>query len=259
MKYKKVTIGLLAALCIACAGYVFFVKKDTAEESKHHATSAKPSQQDHEDIPNNFNKKQYSIDDPVSIWVVVNKKRPLQPKSYAPDDLVFPDVPLRVPGNESMQIRKEPANAIKQLFDSASAAGYDLLFSSGYRSYTYQVNLYNGYVTAQGQATADTQSARPGFSEHQTGLAFDVCLRNQECDLVQSFGDTPEGKWIAENAYKYGFMLRYTKDNAAVAGYSYEPWHLRYVGVPLATELHDKKISTLEDFFDLPAAPDYDN
>jgi D-alanyl-D-alanine carboxypeptidase len=131
------------------------------------------------------------------------------------------------------------------------------MLSSGYRSYDYQVGLYNGYVKSQGQATADTQSARPGYSEHQTGLAVDIEPASKKCELDACFADTPEGKWLVANAYKYGFILRYTQDKTAVTGYAYEPWHFRYVGTPLATEMHNQNVATLEEFFNLPVAPDY--
>jgi len=131
------------------------------------------------------------------------------------------------------------------------------MVSSAYRSYSYQVSLYGKYVRDQGQSVADTQSARPGYSEHQTGLAVDVEPYDQQCDVEQCFADLPAGKWIAANAYKYGFIIRYTKDKTHVTGYEYEPWHVRYVGVELATEMHNQHIETLEEFFGLPAAPDY--
>lgn len=187
-------------------------------------------------------------------WVV-NKRRALNPLKYVPPNLVFPAVKLRVPGNESMKIRADVGTAIEQLFAGAQAAGHDPMFSSGYRSYSYQVTLYNGYVKSQGQAEADKQSARPGYSEHQTGLAFDVCNAGN-CSLVQSFGTTPLGQWVAAHAHEYGFTIRYKEGMQHVTGYIYEPWHLRYVGVDLATQLHASG-KTLEEHFGLPAAPDY--
>jgi zinc D-Ala-D-Ala carboxypeptidase len=204
-----------------------------------------------------FNKQQYSLTDPASIWVVVNKQHPLNPKDYVPSDLVMPQVPLRVPGNESMQLRQATATALGQMFAAATKDNISLMLSSGYRSYTYQVNLYNGYVDSQGQATADTQSARPGYSEHQTGLAADVEPASKNCEVAACFGDTPEGKWVAANAYKYGFIVRYQTDNQAITGYEPEPWHIRYVGVSLATELHDISITSLEQFFDVSGGATY--
>lgn len=216
-------------------------------------------------VPNNssnttepkFDKIKFSINDPTSPWVVVNKLRPLSPVKYSPTDLVTPNLPLRVPGNESMQLRSESAQALERMFADAKLAGLNLLVSSGYRSYSYQVTLYNSYVKSIGQLAADQQSARPGFSEHQTGLAVDVGATSHKCELQQCFADTPEGKWVAANAYLYGFIVRYTADKVAITGYEYEPWHLRYVGVSLATEMHKQNIETLEEFFDLPNASNY--
>lgn len=190
-----------------------------------------------------------------SLTWVVNKRRPLEPKTYTPPNLVFPSVKLRVPGNESMRIRGDVAVAIEQLFSAAQAAGHDPMFSSGFRSYSYQTSLYNSYVSSYGQAAADKESARPGYSEHQTGLAFDICNASN-CQLVQSFGDTPLGQWIATHAHEYGFTIRYKNGMEHITGYIYEPWHLRYVGIELATELH-RSGKTLEEHFGLPPAPDY--
>lgn len=187
-------------------------------------------------------------------WVV-NKTRPLQPKEYIPPTLVFPTVKLRVPGNESMKIRFDVANSVQDLFSAAQAEGFSPMFSSGYRSYGYQVNLYGSYVKSQGQLEADKQSARPGYSEHQTGLAFDICNAG-DCRLEQEFESTPLGQWIANNAHKYGFTVRYRKDKDQITGYMYEPWHLRYVGIETATKLYEKNL-TLEEYFNLPAAPTY--
>ena len=156
-----------------------------------------------------------------------------------------------------MQVRTDTAAALEALFAGAKAAGVPLMLSSGYRSYAYQTSLYNGYVAAHGQAQADTFSARPGYSEHQTGWAVDVEPLNQQCDVDQCFANLPEGKWVAAHAYEYGFIVRYTADKVGVTGYSYEPWHIRYVGKPLALELHQKGIETLEEFFGLPAVTGY--
>lgn len=188
----------------------------------------------------------YSIDDPASIWVVVNKKRPL-PSSYAPADLV---------NLGSKQMRTEAATALKKLFSGAANAGISLKYVSGYRSYGYQTTLYNNYVAADGQAKADTYSARPGHSEHQSGLAMDVGNTDGNCELDVCFGQTAAGQWVAAHAHEYGFVVRYTADKTAVTGYQYEPWHLRYVGTWLAQKIHDTP-QTLEEYFGLGAAPSY--
>src|SRR5690606_37608630 len=135
--------------------------------------------------------------------------------------------------------------------------GKEMQIQSAYRSYGVQVNVYNGWVNQLGQAGADLTSARPGHSEHQTGLAVDISSVPAVCALDQCFADTPEGKWLAAHAHKWGFVLRYPNGKTSVTGYEFEPWHYRYVGVDLATAMHETGIRTLEEFFGLPAAPDY--
>jgi D-alanyl-D-alanine carboxypeptidase len=210
-------------------------------------------------VASGFDKTIFSTSDPASLWVVVNKQHALTPKDYVPADLVMPNVPQRVPGNESMQLRQVTATALEAMFAAAAKDGLQLMLSSGYRSYKYQVNLYNGYVASEGQATADTQSARPGHSEHQTGFAADVEPSSKHCEVESCFGDTPEGKWVAENAYKYGFIIRYTPGNEDITGYEPEPWHIRYVGEKLAYELHRTNTTTLEQFFDITGGKTYAN
>lgn len=117
--------------------------------------------------------------------------------------------------------------------NAAKKDNLNLTIISGFRSYNFQSSLYNNYVSRHGQAMADTFSARAGYSEHQTGLAMDL---NQISD---SFGETKVGKWLDNNAYKYGFILRYPKGKSNETGYKYEPWHFRYVGVSLATKLYN--------------------
>jgi D-alanyl-D-alanine carboxypeptidase len=233
-------------LCVIVGGGLLLWNKDKAEAPSHNNS---PSTQQNSGAA--FSKDQYSLTDPTSIWVITNKQHALQPKDYIPNDLVVPKVPLRVPGNESMQLRQEAATALETMFQAAAKDSVQLMLSSGYRSYNYQVNLYNGYVAAQGQAVADTQSARPGYSEHQTGLAADVEPTSKHCEVEPCFGSTPEGQWVAANAYKYGFIVRYQTGYEDITGYEPEPWHIRYVGTPLATELHRTSTATLEQFFDV--------
>ena len=204
-----------------------------------------------------FNKKQFSTTDPNSLWVIVNKQHPLIPVTYAPSDLRTPNVTLRVPGAAEMQMRAAAATALEKMFVGASADGYKLEISTAYRGYNYQKSLYDGYVSSQGQAAADQESARPGYSEHQTGLAVDIRNAADTCSLEACFGATPEGEWLAANSYKYGFILRYPADKQAVTGYEYEPWHFRYVGTDLAGEMHKTHSKTLEEFFGVSGGVTY--
>lgn len=243
---KKILI-FIVVIGIAIGGWFIFIKEETKPDQSSKKQTAKP-----------FNMKQHSIDDPASIWVVVNKLRPLEPKDYAPTDLEAPNVTLRLNAQEQeMLMRSEVARALEEMFAAASKEGLSLMVASAYRPYTLQENLYNRYVAEQGQAAADTQSARPGHSEHQTGLAVDVEPADQTCEIELCFADKPEGKWVAANGHKYGFVLRYHEDKDDITGYMFEPWHLRYVGKSLAGELHKQRNPTLEQFFNLEPAPEY--
>lgn len=208
------------------------------------------------DQPANFNKGQYSTNDPSSIWTVVNKGRIL-PNSYIPSDLVAPKVSLsESTAADNMHLRSDSAAALEKLIAEVTNSSLQLMLVSGYRSYTTQQSVYGSNVSSQGQAYADATSARPGHSEHQTGLAADLGTTSRKCQLETCFGDTPEGQWLADNAYKYGFIIRYQKDKKSLTGYEYEPWHLRYVGIDLAAQLN-KTGQTLEQFFSLPVYTDY--
>jgi len=174
-----------------------------------------------------FNRAAHSLDDPASIWVVVNKLRPLNPQDHEPPDLV--EVPVEFT-NEPL-LRQEASAAVAAMFQAAlDEAGLELASNSAYRSYSAQENVYDG---------DDATTARPGFSEHQTGLAM------------------PEGVWLRDNAWRFGYILRYPADKTPITGYSFEPWHFRYVGTDLATEMRETGVTTLEEFFLLPPAPEY--
>ena len=181
-----------------------------------------------------FDTGQLSIDDPASSWVVVDKARPLAPLDFAPADLVA------IGGR---QLRAEAAQAMQDMFAAAAAEGLRLSVQSAYRSYDYQVNTFRNQV------------ARPGYSEHQTGLAADI--GGGGCDIESCFASTAEGRWVAANGYRFGYVIRYPEGLQEVTGYKYEPWHVRYVGVALATEMQRTGVPTLEQFFGLPPAPGY--
>ncbi len=208
--------------------------------------------------PAGFDKTKYSIDDPNSIWFVVNKLRPIADgKDFVPQNLV--DLPADMPNPNDYQLRGDAAAALATMFAAAKTEiGKQLVAQSGYRSYSVQVDSYKYYVNLDGVAGADQTSARPGFSEHQTGLAMDILDTTSGCSTDGlCFSTTTAGQWLAANAYRFGYILRYPADKTAVTGYEYEPWHFRYVGVDLATEMHNTGVETLEEFFGLPAAPGY--
>jgi D-alanyl-D-alanine carboxypeptidase len=204
-----------------------------------------------------FNRQALSIDDPTSLWVVVDKLRPLQPASYIPPDLVLPAVP-HISSAASSSMRAEAATALQSMFAAAASEGAGAMqIQNAYRSFVVQTNTHNSLVRSLGEAKADAQSARPGYSEHQTGLAVDIAASPSRCDIQACFAQTPQGSWLAASAYRFGFVLRYPSDKQAVTGYVFEPWHYRYVGLALAAEMHATGVTTLEEFFGLPPAPAY--
>ncbi|MEO8105230.1 MAG: M15 family metallopeptidase [Candidatus Saccharibacteria bacterium] len=206
-----------------------------------------------------FNSTLYSTNDPNSLWVITNKQHALNPPNYVPSKLVVPNIPLRSNITSSEEyVRSDTASALNTLFSAAKSEAINLNLQSGYRSYGYQGSLYNRYVTQQGLAVADSQSARPGYSEHQTGLAADLGgSSDPACDVEQCYASTAEGKWLAANSYRFGFIVRYPADKQNITGYSYEPWHIRYVGTELSQEMHAKGISTLEEFFHVTGGENY--
>lgn len=187
---------------------------------------------------------------------MVNKHRPLVPADYAPADLVQPRVLLAVSG-EAALLNSTTAAAAEKLFAAAARDGVATTLASGYRSYGTQTATYNGYVSSRGQADADTASARPGYSEHQTGWSFDIGDGGGSCGFQPCFADQPAAVWAKANAHRYGFVVRYPLTLHPVTGYYYEPWHLRYIGVEAASDMKKSGISTLEEYFGLEAAPGY--
>lgn len=186
-------------------------------------------------------------DDPNDILVLVNKQHAL-PDGYEPPDLVFPDV--RFPFTEDLpkkQMRKVAAKAMEKMFAAGDKDEIDLFAQSGYRSYERQDAIFAANVEKNGEEAANNYSARPGESEHQTGLTMDVTSAEVDYDLVIEFGDTKEGKWLKEHAADYGFIIRYPEEKEDITEYQYEPWHIRYVGEEAAKEIMSKGI-TLEEY-----------
>ena len=171
--------------------------------------------------------------------ILVNKYNHL-PDGYEPDDLVTLTSKYNSGRNSSM--RKEAAEAFMKMVDGAMLDGITLKNASAYRSYSYQVNLYNSYVLRDGKEKADIYSARAGYSEHQTGLCTDINT------IDDSFDGTDAAKWLKDNAYKYGFIIRFPKDKENVTGYKYESWHYRYVGEKAAKIIFDEDL-TLEEYY----------
>ena len=195
-----------------------------------------------------------ALDDPSHVWVVVNKARSLNPIDFAPQPLS--QAPLQVTTG-SGQVRSDVAAAVGEMAAAAAADGVGQIgANNGYRSYDLQVRTYASHVRSEGQEHADAASARAGHSEHQTGLALDL-VACAPCGSIDAFGATAQGAWVAEHAWEYGFIVRYESGSTDVSGYMPEPWHVRYVGREIAAAYHAGGFHTLEEFFGLPAAPDY--
>ena len=199
-----------------------------------------------------------STTDPESSWIVVNKQNPLNPIDYVPKDLVAPQFPVLNANPYGRKLRKEASKAAYKLAMAMKSEGAgSLIIQSAYRSYAEQKTIHARQVEKYGLATGEALAARPGYSEHQTGWAMDVSARGQGCQIRVCFGQTKAGRWLAGNAWRFGFIIRYPSEAMEVTGYQYEPWHLRYVGQGLAIVMHEDKVRVLEKFFGYPSAPNY--
>jgi LAS superfamily LD-carboxypeptidase LdcB/putative cell wall-binding protein len=190
-----------------------------------------------------------------SAWVLVNKHNALRPVTYVPSGLVVPHVTYP----NGQRLRSTAAAALTTMFAAARSEGAGTMaIASGYRSYATQRSVYAHRVSTNGKAYADKWIARPGYSEHQSGLSLDIKpVGNRSCSVHNCIGSTPQGAWLRGNAWRFGFVLRYESGYTGVTGYNSEPWHFRYVGVPLSTAYHRGGWHSLEQFLGEPAAPTY--
>lgn len=185
--------------------------------------------------------------DTGSYVLIANKKHPLS-ADYVPSDLV--DITGIPKQNREEQMRSEAADNLIAMFNQASQEGVQLYFISGYRSYAYQENVYNGYVQSDGAEYADSISSRPGYSDHQTGLACDLGQVDLQGTLDETFINTAAGQWLYAHAHEYGFILRYPQGKEEITGYTYEPWHYRYVGKDVANAMYAiSPDETMEEYF----------
>ncbi|MFD1361167.1 D-alanyl-D-alanine carboxypeptidase family protein [Lentibacillus salinarum] len=188
-----------------------------------------------------------AISNPHEILALVNKDYVL-PDGFEPLKLVEPDV--RFPFEEFLpkkQMREVAAAALEDMFAAADDAGLDLFAQSGYRSFDRQDAIFASNVAEHGEEAANNFSAKPGESEHQTGLTMDVTSPDVNHQLIEEFGETDEGKWLKQHAAEYGFIIRYPEGKEEITQYQYEPWHLRYVGKAAATDIAEQGI-TLEEY-----------
>ncbi|WP_326502931.1 M15 family metallopeptidase [Rothia nasimurium] len=254
--------GSLMALSLAACGQGISAEPDAAPLPTSSVAASTPQQVASSSAPPSSSasaesaapsqaatRRPADIESASSMTVLVNKHNPLSPLTYAPDDLQ----PLG-----SVLLRAEAAEAAHRMFAHASAAGAPMVALSGYRSYETQQGTYASWAAQYGTDQADVASARPGYSEHQTGLALDIGTGGA-CDLQPCFKDTAAALWAAENAHRYGFVVRYPWWHHETTGYWYESWHLRYIGVDEATALKESGFETLEDFWGTGPAPSYRN
>jgi len=195
-----------------------------------------------------------SIADPDSQWVLVNRRNPMSPKGFAPSDLVVPAMPHA--GDH--QMRSDAASALARMASATADAAGPIGIDTAYRSYDVQDALYDKWLGRRGRTWTDTWYARPGYSEHQTGLTVDLLpIGESNCSSNDCIDETPQGRWLARNSWKYGYILRYEKGYRSTVGLGFEPWHFRYVGTELARAYHEGGWHTLEGFLDEPGAPSY--
>ncbi|MFB1082959.1 D-alanyl-D-alanine carboxypeptidase family protein [Jeotgalibacillus sp. JSM ZJ347] len=207
------------------------IKEITRTDKDDDAPIDEPAEDGDTVYPDEPERTPETLEEPIYVKdvLIANKQYPL-PSGYAPGE------------------NPEARAAYNEMQAAALEAGYSLVAFSTYRSYDYQTDLYNRYVEQHGQEEADRFSARPGYSEHQTGLGFDIGAEGQEEHWASdSFKDTEEAKWLAENAHQYGFILRYPAGKEHITGYQYESWHFRYLGKDLATKVYNSGL-TLEEY-----------
>ena len=235
MKIKIITgiFIMIALLCLGC---------EAPEEPKTPEQELPVIEEEEEETPEG------AAPDPEYL-ILVNKTQGLD-KEYKPDDLSDIKYFAADRGAEGRFMRVAAADAFHSMAEEAEKQGIELVITTAYRSYSFQATLYNNYVARDGQAAADRYSAKPGYSEHQTGLAADISSASVGYRLTAEFAGTAEGKWLSENAHLFGFIIRYPEGKEDITGYQYEPWHIRYVGNVAAAYIHENEI-ILEEYLKL--------
>lgn len=187
-------------------------------------------------------------DEAKGLFFLVNKEHHVD-KEYVPEDLEPIKYYAADRNKYTRFMRAEAAEHFHELVEAAAAEGIDIVMTTAYRSYEFQEVLWNNYVAQKGEEEANKTSARPGESEHQTGLAVDLSTSEIDYRNSSDFADTAAGRWVAENAHKFGFILRFPEGKSDITGYSYEAWHLRYVGMTAAADIYEQDL-TLEEYLE---------
>ena len=197
------------------------------------------------DIDYDFYTNDIESDTSLGFLMIANKHYKLS-SSYVPDNLIT--IESKYAKYYNGQVNATVYEAYKKMYEDAKKEGLTILIQSPYRSYDTQYSIYNGYVARDGKAIADTYSARPGYSEHQTGLAIDFATPTTTGLSNDEFGTTLEFNWLVNHAHEYGFILRYKQSEEYITGYMYESWHYRYVGVDAATTIYNEGLN-FEEYF----------
>ena len=238
MKYNKLVDDFITQK--------YFIFKNLKEYISYYTDNSDLSKKDVVALVNvKGNKDQYESTEATDIskkeLLLVNKHNYLT-KEYKPDKLV--DVSVKYCYGQN-KISEEVYNKYISMYNAAKEEGLYLIITSAYREYEFQETLWKKYAAQQGEEWADSIAARPGYSEHQSGLALDIVTYNSN---MNDFENTKEFKWLQDNAHKYGFILRYPKGKEKLTGYNYESWHYRYVGVETATKI--KKLGiTFDEYY----------
>lgn len=189
----------------------------------------------------NLDMPMYEFDVPVSgyddTYIIVNKYYTVS-QGYEPPDMKEFDGHL---------LREETGIAFERMQEDALAEGYNINIVAGYRSFEEQSELYNGYLSTDSEENVDRYTQRPGHSEHHTGMAMDIS--GTDCNELLDFVNSPEYPWVMDNCYKYGFIIRYPEGTEDITGYEFKPWHLRYVGVEVSTDMKEKNIKSYEEYY----------
>ena len=247
-KKKKVDVAIFALLIVALISALLILGKDkiftSAVDNNVHLEdeSNVVSEEETEETLDTSEEleKLLSIKND-SLMMIVNRNNTLS-SDYVPEELVLSEIDF-VSYIETRYLAKSTAEAAKAMFEAAKEEGIILLGASGYRSYEVQEILYNSRVENEGQEEADRYTAKPGQSEHQTGLALDILSEDYQ-DMDDNFDSTEAYAWLKENCYKYGFILRYPEGKEDITGFLYEPWHYRYIGNnEVAKDIMDRNLT----------------
>ena len=182
----------------------------------------------------------------AQLAILVNKTHPLS-EHYAPGDMVRIRYLVGDHAESMRYMRSVAAEYFHAMIEAAALEGHEIGIRTAYRSYAQQRDIFNGFAARDGAEAANKYSARPGQSEHQTGLCADVSSPSVNYQMTTQYGDAPEGKWLAEHAHLYGFIIRFPLGKEDITGYQYEPWHVRFVGTEAAAVIYEKGI-TLEEY-----------